>query len=455
MLPPGHRLVRGADGALRIDRYWRLERDRVPGLRQAGPDEQGQALGAALEEAVRLQMVSDVPLGAFLSGGVDSSILVAMMARIAGKRVRTFSVGFEAEGAELDESAAALRTATRLGTVHEHVPVRGADVRDRVRQIAAGLDQPSVDGVNSFFVSMAARRGVTVAISGTGGDELFAGYPWFADMAAWQSARAARPARALVKRCLGAVARAKGLDGALTGRLGDRLDQARSWDGFLGRYARCYRIFGARDAARLLAPALRRQAAAGAAEQRDLAPFDELPDGSAIERVTGLCLRGYTCCQLLRDIDAVSMAHSLEVRLPYLDTRLVELALSLPDNTKLGKVENWRNQGDSTYRVTGAKRILIEFGRTLLPPDFDLQPKRGFLLPFESWLRGPLREILADALDERLARDRGWLDAGGVVQVRDGFLAGRVDWTRPWLLIVLELWAREVLDGAMIPGEAL
>src|SRR5262249_677658 len=144
--------------------------------------------------------------------------------------------------------------------------------------------------------------------------------------------------------------------------------------------------------------------------------------------------------------DAVSMAHSLEVRVPLLDTRLVDVALSLPDEAKLGNVENWRGQSDPTYRTTGAKRILIEFGRTLLPPNFAQQPKRRFLLPFESWLRGPLRDALEDTLDERGARARGWLDAAAVKRVRDGFWAGTTGWAQPWLLIVLELWARDVLD---------
>ena len=124
-----------------------------------------------------------MPLGAFLSGGLDSSLLVALMARqITGKRVKTFSVGFEAEGRDLDETDDAERTARFIGTDHTRVVVRGEDVRDRIRHIASGLDQPSVDGVNSYFVSLAARQAVTVAISGTGGDELFAGYPWFSQM---------------------------------------------------------------------------------------------------------------------------------------------------------------------------------------------------------------------------------------------------------------------------------
>ena len=127
-------------------------------------------------------MVSDVPIGAFLSGGVDSSLLVALMAGNQNTAVKTFSVGFQEEGSQIDETDDAQRIAQHLNVNHTRVLVTGSDVRDRIRHIAFSLDQPSVDGVNSYFVSQAARQGLTVAISGTGGDELFAGYPWFMAM---------------------------------------------------------------------------------------------------------------------------------------------------------------------------------------------------------------------------------------------------------------------------------
>src|SRR4030095_14922986 len=152
-------------------------------MRELPYEEQIEQVARALEESVRLQMISDVPLGAFLSGGIDSSLLVAMMARqVTGERVKTFSVGFEREGEVVDETSDAERTARFIGTDHSRVVVSGPEVLDRISHIAWGLDQPSVDGVNSYFVSLAARSAVTVAISGTGGDELFAGYPSFMKM---------------------------------------------------------------------------------------------------------------------------------------------------------------------------------------------------------------------------------------------------------------------------------
>jgi asparagine synthase (glutamine-hydrolysing) len=199
-----------------------------------------------------------------------------------------------------------------------------------------------------------------------------------------------------------------------------------------------------------LHPQLRKQANAGRAPRYDLKRFDELPGGTALERVTGLCLRGYMTNQLLRDVDAVSMSHSLEVRVPFLDRLIADMALSLPDETKLNIRANHALRNSASYRETGVKRILVDAGRPLLPRGFDEQPKRGFLLPFDAWLRGPLKDILHETLDERQIRRRGWLDASEVSKVKENFFArpaGRgVGWAKPWLLLMLEVWCREVLE---------
>jgi asparagine synthase (glutamine-hydrolysing) len=461
MLLPAHRLIVEAGNEERIERYWSLGLDRRADLRARSYDEQVEEVANAIEESVRLQMVSDVPLGAFLSGGVDSSLLVAMMAReVTDHRLRTFSVGFEAEGDHIDESEDAERTARFIGTDHSRVVVRGEDVRDRISQIARGLDQPTVDGVNSYFVSMAARRGVTVAISGTGGDELFAGYPWFGQMALTQMREQTMPWKSLAKSLLASVARRPVLDSLVPMHGGYRFGRWRDNAGFLGRYYAANPIFEPPWTARLLAPGLRGEAQAGRSPHYDLSPIDELAHGSVLERVTGVCMRGYTTNQLLRDIDAASMAHSLEVRVPYLDPVLADLALSLPDSAKLAADPDdyhrlaarsanpsW-SEPPRSYRDAGTKRILLDIGKNLLPEGFDTKPKRGFGMPFDSWLKGPLREVLLETLSEKQVNARGLLDASAVASVRDQFLAGAVDWPHPWLLMMIELWAREVLDSS-------
>ena len=442
-LPPAHRLV-AERGGVRVERYWSLGIDRIASLRARTYDDQVDAVASVLEESARLQLVSDVPLGAFLSGGVDSSILVAVMAKALGSPVKTFSVGFESEGAHLDETSDAERMARHLGTDHTTSVVTGDDVRSRIEAIAAALDQPSVDGVNSYFVSLAARREVTVAVSGTGGDELFAGYPWFITMAKDTERWARQPWRAFAGSIVSAAARHPALDALVRRRGGGRVHRLRRGS-FVGAYGEIYQIFGPVAAARLLARPVAGRAGAGAPPHRDLAALDELPQGSAVERVTALATRGYLTNQLLRDIDAVSMAHSLEVRVPYLDPVVVDTALSLPDVAKLGDVR-MANAYGQTYRETGAKRVLIDVGRRWLPRDFDVQQKRGFAMPFDAWLRGPLRDVMNDALDDAAVRRRALLDPAAVAGVRERFGRGDASWAEPWLLMMVELWCRAVLD---------
>jgi asparagine synthase (glutamine-hydrolysing) len=292
---------------------------------------------------------------------------------------------------------------------------------------------------------MAARRRVTVAISGTGGDELFAGYPWFEQMAFEETQRQGAPWKSAAKSLLTSVARQPVLDSLVPLRGGYRFGNWRDDAGFLARYYAANPMFEAPWTARLLAPDLRSAAQAGRSPHHDLSTIDELPHGSVIERVTGVCLRGYTSNQLLRDIDAASMAHSLEVRVPFLDPVLADLALSLPDDAKLGGDPRASSNSPRSYREAGTKRILLDVAKELLPPGFDTRPKSGFSMPFNAWLKGPLRDVLLDTLSPQTVAKRGLLDAQAVAGVRDQFLSGAGDWPQPWLLMMIELWARSVL----------
>lgn len=449
MLPPAHFMVVEGNTE-RIERYWSLDTDRDSHLRAQPYEECVAEIGRRLEESVRLQMVSDVPVGAFLSGGLDSSLLVALMTKVSGTRVKTFSVGYEAEGLDVDESGEAARTAKFLGTDHTRVLVRGIDVRDQIRHIAASLDQPSVDGVNSYFVSRTARRAVTVAISGTGSDELFAGYYWFTDMLREEMWRRSSAWNANTRSLIAAVARYPALDPFILMRGGRNLQRARNCAGFTTRYATKFNNFDALDAAHLIAPDLRRPAQAGRSPHYDLQSIDELPHGSTVERITGLCLRGYMNNQLLRDLDAVSMAHSLEVRVPFLDPQVADAALSLSESAKIGNGKAIINAGQRSYLEAGTKRILMDVARPLLPEGFDQAPKRGFVMPFNAWLKGSLREMLEETLGDDCVRRRGLLEPRKVGEIRRRFLnepaTGQLDWMGPWLLMMLELWCLEVLD---------
>jgi asparagine synthase (glutamine-hydrolysing) len=446
MLLPGHRmLIEG--GKEKIERYWSLQTNRNPDLRNLPYASQVKELKKLLEKSVKSHMVSDVPLGAFLSGGVDSSILVAMMSRISDN-VRTFSVGFGEEGNEMDESGEALKTANFLNTNHSTVHVNGGDIKDNINKIVRGLDQPSVDGVNSFFVSKAAREATTVSISGTGGDELFAGYPWFSGMSKYSHGTLTLPSGRNFSKLFRSIINPHNYQFSKFRRMINKLsiNENPQFSGFLRSYANYFRLYEKNVADNLLMQSENR-----VSSERDFLEFlfksiDELPNGSSIERVTALCLRGYTNNQLLRDIDSVSMHHSLEVRVPFLDVTLVDFALSLPDESKLFNPKSVASNRVKTYRESGSKRILIDAARTLLPKDFDLQPKSGFGMPFDAWLKKDLKDILLETTRFHQVQNRGLLNPNLVEKISNDFLLGQRTWTQPWILMMLELWFREVFD---------
>ncbi|MEQ9332748.1 asparagine synthase (glutamine-hydrolyzing) [Thalassobaculum sp.] len=404
MVRPAHCVtIRG--GTSRVERYWRLGVDRHPELRSADYREQVEVMADTLRETVKAQLIGDVPIAALLSGGVDSATLTALMAAEIGSKVRTFSVGFGQELAIFDETDVAARFADHLGTDHTRIEVGHEMIRAELDRIVDSIDQPSIDGVNTYFVSKAAAEHVKVAISGTGGDDLFIGYPWHAQM----------------------------------------LQQADGGD-FLTDYAeaagRFHQTFSVRDVEMIMAPTL--LARSGRDVRADYQALDELSDFDTVDRITALTLRGYTNNQLLRDIDAMSMAHSLEVRVPYLDTHVIDLALSLPIDAKLAHGIPDAPMRES-YRASGIKRILIDVAMPLLPPGFDQVPKRGFGLPFEHWLNGPLLDIVKSVLQpERVART-GVLNAQSMARLQAILADGKVisGW-RLWLLMICQLWAERM-----------
>lgn len=433
-LPPAHYMVVDRSGS-KLHRYWSYAVDRIAGLRQLPYTEQVTSFRAAMTESVKLQMVSDVPIGAFLSGGVDSSFIVALMAKESGGHVKTFSVGFEEQANAVDESFEAGVMARFLGTDHTRVLVTANDMVTHLERFVSGLDQPSVDGLNSYFVSHAAAQGVTVSLSGTGGDELFLGYPWFANIQ--NSFDGAYPAPGL----------------SLAHRLAKRLDffkrrQVSSVDSaaFCEAFGRQYHCFGPAAAHDFLSPARRRTVGLRSFAD-DLMPGDELIGGELLDRASVLCLNGYTRNQLLRDIDACSMAHSLEVRVPFLDVGLMDFALSLPVSSKLQMSSRTLDPGAS-YAESGVKRIVCDAAQQYLPSDFlTARAKKGFALPYADWLKGPLAEVLADTMSVESVKNAGLFDPMSVVRVRQDFLEGRRPWSHPWIFMVTELWRRQVLQA--------
>jgi len=437
-LPPAHFLVVDRRG-VRLQRYWSFGLDRVAGLRQLPYREHVEQFAVALTESVKLQMVADVPVGAFLSGGVDSSLIVALMAREAGGHIKTFSVGFE-EGADAaDESHEAAVVARLLDTDHSRVVVTAEDMVHHLDRFILGLDQPSVDGLNSYFVSYAASQGVTVSLSGTGGDELFLGYPWFANVQNEIDRASQMPNNSLTERLIKKLS-------VFGKRIRTRPVVVSDGAAFREVFGRQYHCFGP-DAAHGLLAQGRRKGVRAVPLSEDLAVCDELAEGVPLDRASVMCLNGYTRNQLLRDIDACSMAHSLEVRVPFLDVRIADFAFSLPVASKLTMNERTLDPAAS-YSESGVKRVICDVARKYLPADFfDARAKRGFALPYADWLKGPLAEVLADALSRESVMKAGLFDPSTVERIHKEFLVGRRPWSHPWLLMVTELWRRRVLQS--------
>ena len=430
-LPSAHKLVEDETGR-HILPYWSFGVDRVAGLRQRPYPEIRDYVRDALVKSVEMQMVADVKVGAFLSGGVDSSLIVALMSRKSGAQIETYSVGFEAGAGADDETEDAAEVAALLNTDHTRIVVGNSEVSEHLLRFVSGLDQPSVDGMNSYFVCHRTAQSVKVALSGTGGDELFAGYPWFAGMV---SGFDGRP----LPTTPGFFARLRARLG-LGGRLPAGPDDGYTSE-FLESYGRLYHCVGPAAASELLALNTVQSMAS------DLMPLDQLPHADVLDRVGALCLSGYTRNQLLRDIDATSMINSLEVRVPFLDPTIADIAFSLPRDAKIAPGRSPLLPGAS-YDESGVKRVLIDVAREFLPEHFfSRRGKRGFGLPFADWLKGPLRQIFNDALSMDTVRRRGLFDPSVVDDIRRQFLTGNRPWNGPWLLMILELWMREVFDG--------
>lgn len=400
--------------------YWRLPDTISPA---ADHEETVTLVRERLVDAVRVRLVSDVPLGAFLSGGLDSSSVVMLMRAASDGPIRTCSMVFEE--AEYSEASYARAVAEAAGAEHFERVITAQDVLSEFDAMLASLDQPSVDGVNTWFVSQTARQaGLTVALSGLGGDELFGGYP-STFVQAFQIQRALRLAQATP----GGRQAARLAIGLLPNRrqwarVADALDLPASLpSAYLTRRG----LFAPGEARQLVTPEVWNEAMQTFdAVAHVLAVAGQPPEpGSqaSMAWVSRAELRTYTHHQLLRDTDVMSMAHSLEVREPLLDVPLVETVLRLPDEAK-------RNH------ATGPKPLLVQAMGDRLPAVVaERRDKQGFTFPFARWLGGPLQA----QVEARLAalEGSGLLRPGAAQAVYQGYRQGRVHWSRPWALVAL------------------
>lgn len=430
MLKPGHCLTWKAGNAPVIRPYWDIE--KKPVVTNSYKDAVNNVRQMVLD-AVDEELVSDVPLGVFLSGGLDSSVVVGAMKALGTPKIDTFSVGFESD--DLDETTDAEESAKHFGTNHHKVIVGDKEVADVFDHFVFGIDQPSVDGLNTYLVSKATKKNVTVALSGLGGDELFIGYSWQHKF--HKSPQSANIIGGLLSPFGGAVAAI----GSLGKKVKDRFIDYSSAQQY---YKNIHRLYSEEFLQGNLQISLAGLSHSSLLEET-VAQYPLQNDYTRLQQVAKQDLRYFMGARLLRDSDAVAMAHSLEVRFPLIDNRLVEYVWNLPDAYKvhhnLGMTElNKGFEQTLSYREGGVKKLLFDAFEKELPTNFDKRSKRGFKMPFEKWMRG----LLADRVNEGISKLSGTIFTPQATQtLLSNWQNGKMAWNKAWALVVLQAWMEQ------------
>ena len=432
-LPAAHVGVLDERG-FRVRRYWDL-----PACSDVSPANAAEELLSLLDAAVAKRLVADVPLGVFLSGGVDSTAIAALAVRHK-KPLRTFSIGFTEES--FDESPWAQLAADRLGTEHLSQKCSGAECLDLLPAAVSQLDEPFADPsfLPTLLLSRFTRKHVTVALAGDGGDELFAGYdPFLAHRPAALFARVPRPLRSLLSSAvhlLPSSSRNMSLDFRLKQFLRgvDAQPSLRhqSWIGSLLPA----------EIATLLRPELRERATLSVAYREVLE--DAARSGAqpgSVDEALRFYLTRYLADDILVKADRASMAASLELRAPFLDTAVVEFAARLP----------WRLKMSPTRTKVLLKRAL----RGLVPEEILRRPKKGFGIPVAAWIRGPLRPLFEEALSEKALRDGGIFEPAAARALLQTHLENRADLRKPlWTLLMFQLWQKQHAQASSLRSAA-
>lgn len=437
-LPPGHWAM-FENGKLQVERYWRPDYARTQNTSPVPADlkEAQRQLRETLTEAVRLRMRSDVPLGAFLSGGIDSTIIAGLMQSLSERPVKTFSIGFPVK--QFDERSFARLAARHLKTEHHEQVVEPAAL-SILPKLIWHYDEPFADSsaIPTMYLSEMTRQHVTVSLSGDGGDELFAGYERY---------RAVRLAEkfdrlpGFVRKLIASPMWQK-LPASV--RQKSRRRKLKRWLAALGqsperRYLTWVSIFDADRRRSLYTHAFAAQLGGTDAADFLLEAYRECPDRDFVTRTTCADVLTYLPCDILNKVDIASMTYALEARCPFLDQEVVQLAARMP--------MEWKLSGGR------AKRILIDTFADLIPPAIQNRSKMGFGVPLDHWFRGELKGLLQEVLLDSRTLNRGLFQPEAIQQLVDEHVQGKWDHSyRLWSLLVMELWQQTFLDPAVPPS---
>ncbi|MSY18701.1 MAG: asparagine synthase (glutamine-hydrolyzing) [Actinobacteria bacterium] len=420
-LPPGHWLKVNAEGRCQTAAWDQLPAPTGSALITTNYHDFVHGLRHQLDDTIRAHRVADVPVGAFLSGGLDSTAIVGLMVKSGANRLKTFSLIFNE--AEFSEQTSAQLAAAAFGTEHHEELITGARVATDLPRILASFDQPTGDGINTYYASQMARQGgVTVALSGLGGDELFGGYPSFRDLPrlhrllpAWR--RVPRKLRAAL------VNQLRARPSTRARKLADFLAHARDLHELASLQRR---VLPETARLALLAPEARAQARRLGPNHPMLDDFtSELMGADPFQIISAWELRTYLANVLLRDSDVFSMTHSLELRVPFVDRKLLAWLWAQPTHFK--------------YNARSPKKALADATADLVPSAIRARHKQGFTLPFSRWLRAELRPFLHETFNSASLAACPWLDPITTAQVWTDYQKQKDDraWSRVWTLAVL------------------
>ncbi|MCG3199394.1 MAG: Asparagine synthetase [glutamine-hydrolyzing] 1 [bacterium] len=427
-LPPAHTLTWRA-GEVEVRKYW----DAEPRPDFSRTDEEwAEEIAPILEDSIRMRMMSDVPLGAFLSGGIDSSTIVSVLAREGSKPVETFCIGFGEEGRAYEERPIARRVAGFFNTNHHEMEIT-LDLLSGLEGMVRAFDEPfgNPTAMLTSELSRFTRQFVTVSLAGDGGDEMFGGYPRYQGMAWSEKLRSIPgPLRRLMASWVG-------------GRESSTARNYRRWARQLlegcdypaaERYSRWVGYRGPEERDRLLSPALREEVRKAGRIEPVIELFNAPSRGGGVERSVYSDLHGFLPENVLRYSDRMSMAHSLEARVPLTDHVLVEAMMRIPARRQVG--------------LLASKRLLRKVMKGKLPEEVLARKKLGFNPPMGVWLQEDSRKLLSEWLHPDVLRRRGLLEASEVNRLVEEHRTRRRDHGLPlWSLVVLEAWMRLYLDS--------
>jgi asparagine synthase (glutamine-hydrolysing) len=415
-VPPGSVLT-WRDGTAITKKYWEPDFDTKI---QISYEEALEVTKKLIEEAVSRRLISERPLGSFLSGGYDSTVVTAYMARLMREKVETYSIGFH--NPQFNEAHHAKQVANYLGTKH-HEEILNPDPALIVEKISQVLDQPFADSsiVPTYLLAKFARENLIVALGGDGGDEVFGGYDRYLAAPVMQKLN---PLLGIARSGLKIAGQQSFGNARKINRVGSQLSPKAS---LAARYSSILSLAQPSELTLLLNPNFQTNAA-------EITRLNQFDDGklSSFDRMIRSDLYSYLPGDLLVKVDIASMANSLELRSPLLDVNVIEWGVSLPRKYKIKGLET--------------KHILKDVARSLVPANLIDRPKMGFGIPRAEWLRTEMKELVIDTLTDATARQRGWLDPVQVKKVLDIHMSGQDKDNLIWPMLILELWARTWLD---------